>query len=813
MKTKRFGELSSATKAYVSAVIVAGAFTVAHSVNALVTEHTPWNWTLLALLTLVSGSATVKLPGLPATISVSETFVFTSVLLFGAPAGTLTVALDALVISIWSYRRNDPLYKIVFNLFALPLTIWTSAQVFFSLPDWKPVFSRMEPLFRDPLPFQITELLGPLLVLAVVYFSLNSWLIAFAIGLEKNISPAYIWRNNFALLSLNYFGGASVAALLVTYTRDIEWAYVALIIPLLIALYFTFSTSMGRVEDANRHLSELNSLYISTIETLAMAIDAKDQITHGHIRRVQIYAVGLAKRMGITNHQLIKAIEAAALLHDMGKLAVPEYILNKPGPLTKAEFEKMKLHASVGADILSAINFPYPVVPIVRYHHENWDGTGYPEGLAGTDIPIGARILSVVDCFDALTSDRPYRPRLTDKDAIDILLVRKGTMYDPLVVDTFLEVHEEIAPEKLPAAVVAPLRAITDASIPISSAPIDTTQPLDEITASTEEMLALFHLARGLNAQMNLQDAADVVAKHLRRLVPSSLTIFFSYKVASDELVAAHAVGEDAGLVIGLTIGLGERLSGWVAANRRSIRNSDPVLDLGDLARSMSPRLRSCLSTPLVSQGALVGVVSLYSPSRDAFTEEHQRVLEVVSRQVSMIIKQAAEFDDARQWALRDRLTGLPNLEHLRQILGGERLGETLKEPTSVILVDVGTLSTVADTFGPDRADKALTTVAHAIRRSLRGADLLFRHRENGFLVLLLHTGVDTTEVIARRVKDAVALECRDSLIASVDVNVAMAAAPDDGSSIDALVERADLKLLGMIRDTSSRDGKTDSIH
>src|SRR5213592_3943825 len=193
--------------------------------------------------------------------------------------------------------------------------------------------------------------------------------------------------------------------------------------------------SMGRVEDANRHLSQLNALYMSTIETLAMAIDAKDQITHGHIRRVQAYAVGLAQHVGVREERLIKAIEAAALLHDMGKLAVPEYILNKPGKLTTAEFEKMKLHASVGADILSAIDFPYPVVPIVRHHHENWDGTGYPDKVTGTDIPIGARILSVVDCFDALTSDRPYRPRMSDDAALHILRERRGSMYDPLIVD------------------------------------------------------------------------------------------------------------------------------------------------------------------------------------------------------------------------------------------------------------------------------------------------------------------------------------------------------------------------------------------
>jgi len=299
-----------------------------------------------------------------------------------------------------------------------------------------------------------------LLAFTVAYYAINTWLITVAIALEKQLSPARIWRENFIWLALNYFGGASVAALLVSYTRDLDYTYLLIIVPLLVVLYFTFSTSMGRVEDANRHLSQLNALYMSTIETLAMAIDAKDQITHGHIRRVQSYAVGLARTMGVTDDAQIRAIEAAALLHDMGKLAVPEYILNKPGPLTPAEFEKMKLHASVGADILSAIEFPYPVVPIVRHHHENWDGTGYPDKIKGSDIPIGARILAVVDCFDALTSDRPYRPRLPDKEAIRILLERRATMYDPLVVDTFMRVHNAIAPAGNSDAQQSSLRAI-----------------------------------------------------------------------------------------------------------------------------------------------------------------------------------------------------------------------------------------------------------------------------------------------------------------------------------------------------------------
>lgn len=790
MTPKRYSDLSTGAKLYVAAITCTGIAIVAHSAFRLYVDNTPWKWLILAALTLVSGSATVKLPSLPATISVSETFVFTSVLLFGAPAGTLTVALDALVISCVSHRKTDPLYKPIFNIFALPITIWIAAQVYFSLPNWQPYLSHVEPLFGSSRQIPTIHLLGPLLVLASVYFALNSWLIAFAIALERRRSAWTIWRTNFALLSLNYFGGASVAALLVTYTRQIEWAYLALILPLLLALYFTFRNSMGRVADANEHLEQLNSLYMSTIETLAMAIDAKDQITHGHIRRVQTYAVGLAKKIGVTDTKLIRAIEAAALLHDMGKLAVPEYILNKPGPLTPAEFEKMKLHASVGADILSSIDFPYPVVPIVRHHHENWDGTGYPDGLVGSDIPIGARILSVVDCFDALTSDRPYRPRLPDEEAIRILISRKATMYDPLVVDTFLEVHQEIAPEAAEHIGSYPLKAITHASSVASSALTQRQEPLDEIAASTEEMLTLFHLAGGLSQNMGLADIGDLVAKHLRRLVPCSLCVFFVYRVDSDTLVAAHAVGEGAPLVSGLSIDVGERLSGWVAANRRTIRNSDPVLDLGELARHVSPRPRSCLSTPMLSGGQLVGVLALYSPQRDSFTEEHQRLLEVVARQVSSLLKQAYDFENLRRATMRDSVTGLPNVDQLRQIASGD-LNKGLSEPASVLLVQIPSAAK-----GEDSTSNALaSSVTKAIRRNLRAADLLFRHWDGSFVVLLLHTSHEITLLIAERVRDAVEQELTRSGGAVSSARIAISSGPQEGSTIEKLLDRAMSKL------------------
>ena len=477
-----------------------------------------------------------------------------------------------------------------------------------------------------------------------VYFGLNSGLITLAVAFETGLSSYDIWHENFRWVSLNYFCGASVALLLVVYSRDIDLRFIGVIVPLLLVLYFTIKTSMERVEDANIHVAQVNRLYLSTIETLAMAIDAKDQITHGHIRRVQTFAVGLARRIGVTDSNLIKAIEAAALLHDTGKLAVPEYILNKPGKLTAAEFEKMKLHVTVGADILTAIDFPYPVVPIVRSHHENWDGTGYPAGLKGTDIPIGARILSVVDCFDALTSDRPYRPRLSDDEALTILSERRGSMYDPLVVDTFARVYLDIAPQPLPVGDTRrALEEITSSTAQVGSLPL--VPRTTDGTTSADDMLALFGSAHALAGHASVGDTCDVIAKHLHQLIPSALCVFYSYDASTDELEARHATGEGGVEVKGMRIDLGRRLSGWVAANRRTIANSDPVIDLGELARSITPPLRSSLSTPLVLNEELVGVLTLYSRALEAFGDDHRRIIEAVATQIAYSFMRACDFD------------------------------------------------------------------------------------------------------------------------------------------------------------------------
>lgn len=773
--------LSAYGRAYIATIILLGFCVVGGSVYQLYVNPIGYQWFLLAALTLMSGSATVKLPSVPASISISETFVFTAILLYGPAAGTLIVALDGLVISYWIAKRRPELHRALFNMAAPALSAWCAAQIFF----W---VAHVAPLVQEPTT--LNNILPGLFVSAVAYFALNSWLITLAISAETKLPPLSIWRENFIWLSLNYFCGASVAALLVIYRRQIDIPYIGVIVPLLLVLYFTFKTSMDRVEDANKHVDQVNRLYLSTVETLAMAIDAKDQITHGHIRRVQKYATGLARALGVGDESLIKAIETAALLHDMGKLAVPEYILNKPGKLTGMEFEKMKLHASVGADILSAIDFPYPVVPIVRHHHESWNGSGYPSGLKGTEIPVGARILSVVDCFDALTSDRPYRPRLSDEEALRILIERRGTMYDPLVVDTFVRVHADITPE--PIATRLTPHTLDEIASSMQLAGTADFQRLDDIAASADEMLTLYELARALTGQASVSDTGDVISKHLRRLIPFAQSVLFLHDRDTAELIEKHSMGDFTSIVKGLRIPVGQRLSGWVGANRQTIVNSDPTLDFGDSIRSVSPRLRSCLSAPLISDDQLVGVLSLYSQTADAFNDDHRRIIEVVAKQIGHTFKCAAEFDSS---ARRDNVTELTDLKQLEQVIDKAGLRRFASISTITLLfIDVADMKEVNTRYGRHAGDSILNHVVRHARSCLRMADLLFRYGGNQFVALLSETDTDTAKAIGFRIQDNLG---RDLLTVhanerlQVHVRISAVSAPHDGASFDELMSVA----------------------
>jgi putative nucleotidyltransferase with HDIG domain len=594
-------KLSRSVQIYILVVSALGLSTLANSIYDLYQGPGDFAWVTLALLTVACGWLAVKLPSGLATISISETFVLSGTLMYGAPVGTALVVIDALVICLkegWTSRQLR-WQQVVFNAAAPAFSIWTGAHL-----------ARVNAVGQN---VNINVFFAvQLIVFTSIYFLLNSSLVTVAIALERKLRPSQIWASNFKELSLNFAASASVAALVVS-ARRIDIPYLSVQAPLLFVIYFTYKWSAKRVQAEKDKNEQLNRVFLSTVEALALAIDAKDQVTHGHIRRVQRHTMEVAQALGVTDEKQLDAIRAAALLHDTRKLAVPEYILNKPGPLTASEFERMKVHADVGADILKSIDFPYPVEPIVRHHHESWNGTGYPQGLKGQEIPLGARILSVVDCYDALTSDRPYRPRYTRQAAEQILRERRGVMYDPWVVDGFLAILDKL--ENLDTKDQQAVGAHSLPSIPAQ---------LEVISATQAEEREFNELRRELPRATSFTAAAEVLFRHLRRVVPAASLTLYTHKNDSNELTVEACSGVAASIQQGMTIPLGERISGWAFAHKQTVANSDAALELGPVAKTLSVPLRYATAVPL--GGPIPGVVVAYGT--EPFSTDHRRMLE-----------------------------------------------------------------------------------------------------------------------------------------------------------------------------------------
>lgn len=730
--------LERAGRAYFKVIPLAGICILGWALLDLFLKPPSSAWLALAALTVLTGSFTVKIPGLVARLSVSEPFVFAATLWFGPSVGAVTASLDALIMSLWLLPDLKTLHRVVFNVSVLVISIWLASQGFFVLAGINP---------RAPVYNSLADFVVPLYLFTACSFLLNSGLVAVAISFERGQSAFKIWREQFLWLSLNYFGGASVAAVLVVYAKEMDWAIVGIIVPLLAISYLTFRTTLGRLDDANSHLRELNRLYLSTIETLAMAVDAKDQVTHGHIRRVQRYALELARALGLNEDKQIKAIEAAALLHDMGKLAIPEYILNKPGRLTPLEFDKMKLHAGIGADILSSIEFPYPVIPIVRHHHENWDGSGYPDGLRGTTIPLGARILSVVDCFDALTSDRPYRPKLTSEEALQVVIERRGSMYDPVVVDTFASnirhmenTTRDLGPES------PTLRQIAELNNP---AQLSAFQLSNGSPASPARSITDANWVAGFSADIDLIDLAPLTLGLVVGSLPVSGCAVYLVDKDGASLVTASVAGLVPRRYISGTTNFGRRICGWVAANKVTSVNSIAALDF-DQDVGTGGLASSIVSPVLDTNDQVIGVLGFYSDRPNTYSLEHQALIEIIAGLLPRLIRDAN----------RPSLPSEGPLERLEQLISRVE-GTQSWWPVGVVVTRFETFDSSA----------TANEVLGILRNSVRAEDSLQRIDPNTYLLLLLRSNSDTTREVAARLQEELSTRAAKAVIewASVD--------------------------------------------
>src|SRR5208337_2094070 len=468
-----------------------------------------------------------------------------------------------------------------------------------------------------------------LMVAALVFFLANTLPISVIIALTENKSARKIWSECYFWSFPYYMVGAAAVGLVGVINRRAGWQTSLLVLPLIYWVYRSYRLYLARleaekdrVEIEKRHVEEIASLNMRTIEALALAIEAKDHTTHTHLQRVRTYAVEIAKEIGLSPDE-IEALRAAALLHDIGKLAVPEHIINKPGRLTPEEFEKMKIHPSVGGQILERVNFPYPVVPIVRAHHERWDGSGYPDGLAGEQIPVGARILAAVDCLDAMISDRQYRRAMPLEEAMREIVRSAGSHFDPRVVEILERQYPELERiAKVESCSTEAPKPAGDIKLSASTTPgagfeavqqnLNKVDFLASIVAACSEAQALLEFSIHLGNSLSLYETLSVVAARCKKLVPyDSIAI---YLARGEKLIPEYVTGDDFRMFSSLEIPIGKGLSGWVARNQKPIVNGNPSVEPGYLNNPhVASSMSSALALPLNDHdGQLLGVMTLY---------------------------------------------------------------------------------------------------------------------------------------------------------------------------------------------------------
>jgi diguanylate cyclase (GGDEF)-like protein/putative nucleotidyltransferase with HDIG domain len=661
--------------------------------------------------------------------------------------------------------------------------------------------------------FSVTTLPKPLVGAATTYFVCNTALIATAIGLSTKQSIARVWNENFLWSAPSYFVGAIAAAFAATVIDQGGYWWAALTAAPPYLIYRTYKVYMSRIQDQQRHVAQVSDLHLATIEALALAIDAKDQTAQSHIRRVQVYAAGLARSLGMTDNE-IQGVKTAALLHDIGKLAVPEHILSKPGPLTQEEFQKIRIHPQVGAEIISGVPFPYPVSPLILSHHERWDGKGYPAGLKGDEIPLGARILSVVDYFDALMSERPYHKAMSLDAALGLLRQEASKALDPRVVQTFIDSYPTLAAEaeasQQPARKLTRVPTHAPTAAPavglVHESPVRT-NVFQDIALAHREIYALYEIAQAMGSSLGVSDTMALISSKLVNIVPFSCCALFLYNEENETLRCRFATGVESEIIQQLTIRNGHGLTGWVARNRRPLVNARPSTDL-EAGGQPSDRtsLHSALVCPLLFNERFIGTISVYHSEPAIYTDDHRRLLDRISEQAAAVIYNSIVFEQTQEDSLTDPLTALPNTRFMFMHLTRELArAERLKTEVSLLVMDLDDFKNINDTYGHHVGDRALRDVAAVLRAGIRPYDICVRYAGDEFIVVLSGCGGEEAErkrLELQRAVDDLQFEARPGVMLKIAISVGAAVFPHDGDAYETLLATADSR---MYRDKTRR--------
>jgi len=739
------------------------------------------------VVALVASLFKVHLPGIEATMSANFLFILVGILDLSFPETLLMGCFGGLAQTIWNSQPKPRFVQVVFNFANLAISITAANLVFHS------GFA-----FRHGVRWPLL-----LAFASTTYFAINTMSVSGIIALTQRRNPLVVWRECYLWSLPYYLLGALIAGAISLINRALGWQFAILVLPIVYWIYRSYRVYLDRLEAEKKHTEAIADLHLRTIEALSLAIEAKDHSTHDHLKRVKAYAIQLGKDLALNEDEL-NALRAASMLHDIGKLAVPEQILSKPGRLTPEEFDRMKIHPVVGAEILDRVQFPYPVVPIVLSHHEKWNGTGYPHGLKGEAIPIGARILAVVDCFDALTSERPYRRAISVEDAMQFLISEGGISYDPLVVKAIEARYRElerVGTRSVPTKSV--FESVPNVNRPVvpfagfaevpNASEVRATSFLASIVSARQEAQLLFELAQTLGNSLSLRETLSVVAVRLKEMIPHDLIVV--YVREQDKLTPRYLHGADYELFRSLEIPLGQGISGWVAQHQQPIINGDPAVEYKHLANPQRPtQLRSTLAIPLQGREGVAGVISLYLKNSHAFTKDQLRMLLAASSKLGQSVENALEFEKAQDSASTDFLTGLPNARsicaHLDQELARSgRSGKSL----AVLLCDLNGFKTVNDNHGHLTGNRLLQEIAKNLSTVCRGYDLVGRFGGDEFILVL--PGFDAVSVaeflprVHAAVEEAAQSICGEK---AVSVSIGSAVHPQDGLTSEELLSEAD---------------------
>ena len=767
---------------------------------------------LLLTITLITSGFTVPVTHVDGashtTKSVADALIFLALMMYTlAPTFNLgpTIILAAAVAVVSSFDRN----KRLASLFAISGSM--AATLLGALAyKWLVMMLVGPDAVENPNGLSLNLVLFPLCVFGIVHYALTTLGIiasrAFSSGVHVNLSPeSLVWT------LITQVANVTCAAMFygAIHGAGVAFVFVGLLIAALVHLLYRFNEKRyGEVTRAQgdklKYTEEIADLHMNTIESLAIAIDAKDQTTHGHVRRTQIYATEMGKLLRVSEPEL-RALFAGALLHDIGKLAVPEYILNKPGKLTESEFAKMKIHPTVGGDILKRVNFPYPVEDIVRYHHEKWDGSGYPKGLTATQIPLVARIISVVDFYDATRCDRPYRKGMKREDSLALLQNMSGSSFDPRVVELFTkhvaefdklidahDIREQVQPIAVDKSAARPDAGLASDVLGVP----DDSLGFRSITEAQREVFALHEIAQTIGSSLNMNDTVTLIATKLQAIVPFDTCAIFIVDDRLGKAVAVHAVGDHVDLFNRRRINIGDGITGWVIANARSMCNSSPELDMVGIPEEVVKSYRGVLVAPLIREDGAFGAITLYSKGRTSYTTEHVRLLESVAQHAASALNNALTFERTKESALTDPLTELPNARGFYMMLE-QRLAECQRmgrESLALISMDIDDFKQVNDQWGHAIGDRLLANVGRVIRKELRQMDILSRYAGDEFVAIMPMASQAMAEAAAARIRNAITqlkFSVRTGKAVEVDMSAGIACFPSDGETTEELLTAA----------------------